>query len=201
MSNPSMLVHKNGSVVMVWRGSHGLTTATAPTTRGPFKRVPLPPQPIDGEDMMAGGANGDATDASTIRVVDPHIMWLDEPSPGAYHVISTEGGHAWSLDARHWVLAPSSSGPCDMVGDNECFGPGAYNGSVEFAPGGLAHEWGTRECPKIVQKGGVGGAPILLSNAMQQLRGCGLCGSATVVQQIGDGETEPQNNESLLKMR
>ena len=31
MANPTILIHRNGSVVLTWRGSKGLSTGTAPS--------------------------------------------------------------------------------------------------------------------------------------------------------------------------
>ena len=153
MANPTILIHRNGSVVLTWRGSKGLSTGFAPSIHGPFR--------------LAGASPGHVR-------VDPHLIFLDEPP--SYHVISLEGGHDFSIDAVSWQAA---------AGGGNGFGP-AYNGSVAFSPTS-AHSFGTRECPKIVQKGGVGGAPMLLSSVVQKLNSndCGSCRSATVVQQIG----------------
>lgn len=175
--NPSLLVHTNGSAVMVWRGLHGvLATAFAPNVRGPYRRATQTP-------------------AVPVSVVDPHILWLDEPP--SYHIISTEGGHHWSHDAINWhnATAPIAAGGGGGDGSRSnagavVFGP-AFNGTVSFSPT-VKHTYGTRECPKLVQKGGVGGTPILLSSVVQRFSSseCGPCPSSTIVQQIGDTDGE-----------
>eukprot|EP01047_Picozoa_sp_COSAG01_P089610 COSAG01_NODE_21666_length_891_cov_1.386364_2_plen_119_part_01 len=85
MGNPSMMVHANGTAVLVWRGSKGFCTATAPSVRGPYTRVYTAP----------------------FRLVDPHIFWID--SPPSYHVISLEGGHVFTSHLDNgWTRAASS---------------------------------------------------------------------------------------------
>ena len=152
MANPSMLVHKNGSVVLVWRGSKGLTTATAPDIHGPFTRAESP---------------------RTKTVVDPHIMWLEESS--SYHVISVEGGHHFSTDAKTWQSASAA----------------AFNLTVNYS-NAVSKAYGTRECPKIVQQG-VGGKPLYLTSVLQKKNSnnCGHCTSVTTTQQIGSAVQRP----------
>jgi hypothetical protein len=84
MSNPSMMVHANGTAVLVWRGSKGFCTARAPSIRGPFTLV----------------------NTASFSLVDPHIFWIE--TPPSYHVISLEGGHAFAshLDSG-WTRVPA----------------------------------------------------------------------------------------------
>lgn len=169
MKNPSLLIHRDGTAVLVWRaGGHagGLTTARADGVRGRFRVVPT-------------GAPADP------YVVDPHLMWLEESR--SYHVLGLGGAHyaRRALD-EPWV----------PVGHAAAGGLGpAFNGTVAF-DGDTRTTYGTRECPKVVQAGGVGGAPRYLSSVVQPRSSseCGPCASSTVVQQIGAVEARTVPN-------
>ena len=87
MGNPSLMVHANGTAVLVWRGSNGFCTAVASSVRGPYTQINTAP----------------------FHLVDPHIFWID--SPPSYHVISLEGGHAFASHLEHgWtrIEAPNA---------------------------------------------------------------------------------------------
>eukprot|EP01051_Picozoa_sp_SAG22_P012136 SAG22_NODE_1236_length_5055_cov_12.649593_2_plen_327_part_00 len=155
MSNPSMMVHANGTAVLVWRGSNGFCTAMAKSIRGPYTQV----------------------NTADFSLVDPHIFWVD--SPPSYHVISLEGGHAFTSHLENgWTRAPAPP-----QARSAGHGP-AYSFTVNYSAT-ESHAYGTRECPVVVQSA-VGGKPLWLVSVLQRLNSnlCGNCSSTTVVQKI-----------------
>ena len=129
-----LLIHRNGTAVLVWRGSQGgglVTARGADSVRGRFSVVPAreavaAPTAVVGAGEGRLGSGGGPPGNPV--VVDPHIMWVDEAQ--SYHVIGLEGVHYAKHDLESpWVAVGSEPSPTGGK-----FGS-AFNGTVDFGPG------------------------------------------------------------------